>query len=186
MSTIYGTISTAAPPPDSSFLSSAMTRSGIGTRRSWRLMIASVSLPESVGEAFLRLRTNAAYFHVNYAMVVLFMLFVTLLWRPAALIVFTASMFAWMFLYFLRDRPIVLWGYAVEERVVLVVLSISTVAVLLLTQATAFLGGVAAGLAVAVAHAVFRGTDDLEFGEEYGGGAAVGLRETASATYSAL
>ncbi|XP_057768294.1 PRA1 family protein F3-like [Salvia miltiorrhiza] len=185
MSTIYGTISTAAPPPDSPFLS--RIRSGIGTRRSWRVMVTSLSMPESVGAAVQRLRTNASYFHVNYAIVVLFTLFVSLLWHPGALIVFTATMFAWLFLYFLRDTPLVVWGYGVEERVVLVVLSISTVALLLLTQATIFLGGIAAGLAASLAHGVFRRTNDLDFDDEDGGGgAAVGLRETASATYSVL
>lgn len=187
MSTVYGTISTATPPaPDSAFYSRAgqRIRSGIGTRRSWRVMITSLSPPESVGSAVQRLVTNAGYFHVNYAIVVLLTLLVSLLWHPGALIVFIATMFAWMFLYFLRDTPLVVWGYGVEERLVLVGLSVSTVALLFLTKATVFLGGIAAGFVAVLAHSVFRRTNDL--GLDEGGEGSVRLKETASANYSVL
>ncbi|GFQ08366.1 pra1 family protein f2, partial [Phtheirospermum japonicum] len=96
-------------------------------------MASSFSFPESFNVAVHRIRTNASYFHVNYAIIVLFMLFVSLLWRPLSLIVFIVAMAAWLFLYFLRDRPVVVCGYGVEERVILVVLSIFTVALLLMT-----------------------------------------------------
>lgn len=49
-----------------------------------------------------------------------------------------------------------------------------------------FSWGLAAGLAASMGHAVFRGTNDLDFDEDGGGEVAVGLRETASATYSVL
>lgn len=51
-----------------------------------------------------------------------------------------------------------------------------------------FLVGLAVGLAVVVAHGVFRRTNDLVFDEEEGGGCGdrvvVDLKETASASYS--
>lgn len=46
---------------------------------------------------------------------------------------------------FLRDAPVVFPGYGVDERVILVVLSISTVVLLMLTHATVFLAGLAMG-----------------------------------------
>ncbi|KAL8498162.1 hypothetical protein ACS0TY_021483 [Phlomoides rotata] len=176
MSTTYGTIPTDAPPPELPFLSRARQRirSGIGIRRPWKEMMASFSVPETSNAAVQRLRTNTSHFHVNYAIVVLFMLFISLLWHPVSLIVFTAAMFAWLFLYFLRNDPIVLCGgYAVEERLVMVLLSIFTVVSLLLTHAMVFLVGLAAGMAATVAHAVFRRTNGLVSEEEEGGGGRV-------------
>ncbi|XP_051152574.1 PRA1 family protein F3-like [Andrographis paniculata] len=161
MSTTYGTIPTGrsgAPPP--SDLPSS--RSVMLARRPWREMVTSLSLPRSVGAAAERSRANAAYFHVNYSIIVLFALFVSLLWHPVSLVVFLATMAAWLFLYFLRDDQIVLCGYAVEERVVLVVLSIFTVCLLLMTHAAVFLVGAAVGLLLVAAHAVVRNTGDSD------------------------
>ncbi|KAK4391787.1 PRA1 family protein F2 [Sesamum angolense] len=143
MSTTYGTIPTTPPPSDPPFLVDARqrVRSDMGTRRRpWKEMV-SFSLPESFNAALQRIQTNASYFHVNYAMIILFALFINLLWHPVALMVFVAMTAAWLFLYILRDEPIVLFGYAMEEQVVLVVLSIVTVVTLMMTRASVFVGG---------------------------------------------
>ncbi|KAI3447120.1 hypothetical protein Pfo_003785 [Paulownia fortunei] len=186
MTTTYGTISTATPPPDPPF--GQRIRSVIGTRRRpWKEMV-SFSFPESFNAALQRIQTNASYFHVNYAIIILFMLFISLLWHPVSLIVFIFMMAAWLFLYFLRDEPLVVCGYGVEEPVILVVLSIFTVVLLLLTHAVVFVAGLVVGLVVVVAHGAFRRTNDLVFDEEEGGGGCgervVDLKETASASYS--
>ncbi|KAG8367255.1 hypothetical protein BUALT_Bualt16G0053500 [Buddleja alternifolia] len=181
MSTTYGTISTQ-PPPEPPFLSPARER--IRTRRPWKEMV-SFSLPESFNVALHRIQTNISYFQVNYAIIVLFMLFISLLWHPLSLIVFTVVMVAWLYLYFLRDDPIVLFAYAVDERLTLVVLSIFTVAVLLMTRAVVFVAGLMAGLTVVVAHGAFRETNDLVFDVENGiNQRVVDLKETASVSYS--
>ncbi|KAK6151934.1 hypothetical protein DH2020_014569 [Rehmannia glutinosa] len=191
MTTTYGTIPTSTPPPDPPILTHARQRirSGIGTRRPWKEMAISFSIPESLNAAIHRVQTNFSYFHVNYAIIVLFTLFVSLLWHPVSLIMFIVIMAAWIFLYFLRDDPIIVFGYGVEERVILVVLSVFTVALLLLTHAMVFMAGLAVGVVVVVAHGVFRRTNDLVFDEEEGGGGGgervvVDLKETASASYS--
>lgn len=115
-------------------------------------------------------------------MIVLFVLFLSLLWHPVSLIVFMVVMVAWLFLYFLRDDPIVVFGYAVDERVVLTILSISTV-VLLVTRATLnVVVGVAVGLAAVVVHGAFRRTEDLNGG--VGGPTTLDLMETAAASFS--
>lgn len=69
---------------------------------------------------------------------------------------------------FLRDAPVVFPGYGVDERMILVVLSISTVVLLTLTHATVFLAELAVGLVVVVLHGAFRRTDDLFSDEEQG------------------
>lgn len=73
----------------------------------------------------------------------------------------------WLFLYFLRDQPVLLWGHVVDDRLVLVFMLFLTVALLLLTQATVnILVAVLVGVVVVVVHAVFRKTEDLLFEEE--------------------
>ncbi|CAA0834961.1 PRA1 family protein F2 [Striga hermonthica] len=181
MTTTYGTIPATPPSDDRRWI-----RSGVGTRRPWSELVAlPFSFPDNLKTAARRLRANASYFHVNYAIIVLFTIFLSLLWHPLALILYVIIMVAWLFLYFLRDAPVVLCGYGVEERLVLAALSVSTVALLLTTRAVVFLVGVVAGLAVVGAHSVLRrASGDLGFDVEGGGTVVVDLKETSSASYS--
>ncbi|KAL3829976.1 hypothetical protein ACJIZ3_018778 [Penstemon smallii] len=173
--TTYGTISTTPPSSDTRI------RFGIGTRRPWKEMI-SFSFPENYKIALQRIKSNASYFHVNYAIIVLFMIFLSLLWHPASMIVFLITMAAWLFLYFLRDDPIVIFGYRVDERVILVVLSIFTVVLLLLRHGVVFMVGMGVGLAVVAAHGAFRRINDLGGCDDQE--RRVDLKETASASFS--
>ncbi|KAL3825263.1 hypothetical protein ACJIZ3_021292 [Penstemon smallii] len=187
MNTTYGTIPTPPPSSDPAFLSNARDRirSSIRTRRPWKEMV-SFSFPGSFNVAHQRIKTNASYFHVNYVIIVLFVLFLSLLWHPVSLIVFLVTMTAWLFLYFLRDDPIMIFGYGVDKRVILVFLSIFTFVLLLMTHALVFIAGVVVGLVVVVVHGAFRRTNDLVFdeGERIESGLRVDLKETASASYS--
>ncbi|PKA58994.1 PRA1 family protein F2 [Apostasia shenzhenica] len=170
--TTYGTNpSSAGDSPSLGFISRAKERgkSALASRRPWREMVHShgFSLPPSLGEAYLRIRTNAAYFAVNYAIVVLLIVFLRLLWHPVSLIVFTVMMAAWLFFYFLRDQPLVLLGRTIDESIVLIGLSVVTLVLLLLTNATAnILSSLSTGLVVVLIHAVLRITDDLFLDEE--------------------
>ncbi|KAE8710426.1 Detected protein of confused Function [Hibiscus syriacus] len=120
--TRYGTIP-AELPPSSNFISQAreQIRFGLGIRREWKEMVKteSIKLPTNLNEAIQRFRTNAAHFHVNYVIVVLFLLFITLLWQPVSLIVFIIMMAAWLFLYFLRDDPVSIEGFIIDDRIVM-------------------------------------------------------------------
>lgn len=149
-------------------------------------MLSSFSFPDDFKHSLSRINTNVSYFHTNYAMIVLFVLFLSLLWHPVSLIVFIVMMVAWLFLYFLRDDPIVICGYAVDDRVVLTILSIFTV-VLLVTRATVnVVVGVSVGMAIVGLHGAFRMTDDLNVDENQGVGepTRLDLMETASASFS--
>ncbi|KAK7294331.1 hypothetical protein RJT34_17220 [Clitoria ternatea] len=169
--TIYGTIPTSAPP-SLEYISRAKQRikAGLGTRRPWKAMLnlRSLKVPGGgVAEAVSRVRVNVSYFRMNYAMVVLLILFLSLLWHPISMIVFLLLMAAWLFLYFLRDEPLVVLGRLVDDRLVLMVMAVMTVAVLLLTDATVnIVVAVAVGAAVVLAHAALRRTEDLFLGEE--------------------
>jgi PRA1 family protein 1 len=76
-------------------------------------------------------------------------------------------MIAWVFFYFLRDEPLVLFGRTIGETVVLTILSIVTLVLLLLTHATVnILVSLAVGIVVVLLHASVRkdeeGYADLE------------------------
>lgn len=189
MTTTYGTIPAASPSSQSSgleFISRAKERgrAALGTRRPWREMVHrhAFGVPPSLGDAYLRIRTNAAYFTTNYAIVILLVLFLSLLWHPISLIVFMVMMAVWLLLYFLRDEPLVLFHRTIGERVVLIVLSVVTIALLLLTHATLnILVSILIGLVVVLLHAAFRKTEDLFLDEEAsrGGGWYSVVAETA-------
>ncbi|XVE51956.1 hypothetical protein DITRI_Ditri02bG0081600 [Diplodiscus trichospermus] len=174
--TTYGTIPTSSVPGPSTkleYISRAKERikEGLGARRPWKLMfnIHSISFPGSLSEAFSRVRTHVAYFRMNYAIIVLLILFLSLLWHPISLIVFVVMMAAWLFLYFLRDEPLVVFNRTIDDRVVLIVLGILTIVFLLLTDATLnILVSLFIGVVVILVHASLRRTDDL-YDEESAG-----------------
>lgn len=130
----------------------------------------SISLPGSFRDSIGRVKTNIAYFRMNYAIVVLLIVFLSLLWHPISLIVFIVLMAVWLFLYFLRDEPLVIFHRTINDRVVLIILSILTIALLLLTGATVnILVALLVGVVLMLLHAAFRKTDDLFLDEEAAG-----------------
>ncbi|XP_071689134.1 PRA1 family protein F3-like [Rutidosis leptorrhynchoides] len=179
--TTYGTIPTSsgAGGTNLEYLSRAKQRikSGLGTRRPWKQMfnLTSFNFPHSIfSEAFPRIRTNATYFRMNYAIIMLLILFISLLWQPISLIVFVLLMAAWLFFYFLRDEPLVIVNRVIGDWIVLIVLSVVTIGLLLVCGATVnVLVGVLVGFVVVVVHGVVRNIDDLclddEDGDEAGG-----------------
>ncbi|KAL3631986.1 hypothetical protein CASFOL_024970 [Castilleja foliolosa] len=177
--TTYGTIPTSSSPSGTpvnlEYISRAKERikDGLGTRRPWREMfqLHSLNLPKSFHEAVARVRTNFAYFQMNYAIIILGVLFLSLLWHPISLMVFIAMMAVWLILYFLRDEPLVVFGRLITDRVVLIVLAVLTFVVLLLTHATInILSSLLVGVVVVLIHAAARKTDDLFADEEAAGG----------------
>ncbi|XP_039059858.1 PRA1 family protein F2-like [Hibiscus syriacus] len=174
--TTYGTIPTSSSPGPSAnieYLSRAKKRikEGLGDRRPWKLMfnIRSFNFPVNLSDAISRVRSNVAYFRMNYAIIVLFVLFLSLLWQPISLIVFVAMMAAWLVLYFLLDEPLVIFRRTIDDRVVLIVLGVLTIVFLLLTDATPnILWSLLVGAVVVLVHASFRRSDDL-YDEESAG-----------------
>ncbi|CAN8288012.1 unnamed protein product [Cochlearia groenlandica] len=176
----YGTIPTSSHPPpspsptttvDLEYISRAKQRikSGLATRRPWRTMfdLKSITIPQNFSDAISRSKTNLNYFRANYAVATLFLLFLSLIYHPKSLLVFTVLVVFWIFLYFLRDESLVVLDHQIGDRTVMICLSILTVVFLLLTHATC---NIVVSLVVAVAlvliHAVVRKSDDLFIDEE--------------------
>ncbi|XP_021747090.1 PRA1 family protein F2-like [Chenopodium quinoa] len=212
--TTYGTIPTSNspdPPPLTNlhFISHAKHKiqSTYTThRRPWNLLLSlsslSLSLPSSFNDVVLRIKTNLSFFRMNYAIITLLILFCSLLWHPISLIVFLCTMSAWLFLYFLRDTPLFVFGYIVDDKIVLALLAVLTVVFLLLTDVTAnIVVALSVAVAVIVVHAAVRRTDDLPltvagfddesdarggFSRGFGGlGERLPLKDTASSSFSA-
>lgn len=77
-------------------------------------------------------------------------------------------MAAWLFFYFLRDEPLVVFNRTIDDRVVLIVLGVLTIVFLLLTGATFnILVSLCVGAVVVLVHASLRATNDL-YDEESG------------------
>ncbi|KAI3455544.1 hypothetical protein Pfo_012207 [Paulownia fortunei] len=175
----YGTIPTSSSPSGKpvnlEYISRAKERlkAGLGTRRPWREMfeLHCLNLPKSFHEAVARVKMNFAYFRMNYTIVILLILFLSLLWHPISLIVFIAMMVVWLFLYFLRDEPLVIFGRLITDRVILIVLAVVTIFVLMFTHATTnILVSLLVGVVVVLIHSAVRKTDDLFADEEAAGG----------------
>ncbi|XP_044502803.1 PRA1 family protein F3-like [Mangifera indica] len=170
----YGSLPSTSSPPSST--AAFLARARATTRRPWPqfLELHSLSRPYSVGEATIRLKRNLSYFRVNYTMVVLVILFVSLLWHPISMIIFLIVFVAWFFLYFSRDEPLVIFNRQVDDRLVLGVLSVVTILSLVFTHVWLnVLVSLLIGAFLVCLHAAFRGIDDLYYDE--GDGADNGL-----------
>ncbi|KAL6191529.1 hypothetical protein ACLB2K_037919 [Fragaria x ananassa] len=116
----------------------------------------SLTFPHCFNDELTRLRYNAAYFRMNYAIVVLLILFLSLLWHLISLIILIVMLASWLFLYFLRDKPLVLFGSTVV-KIVLLFLTSATMNILV---------ALLIAVVVVAVHAMLRKTKDLHVDKE--------------------
>ncbi|KAJ9543137.1 hypothetical protein OSB04_022844 [Centaurea solstitialis] len=140
-------------------------RSGLSKRRPWSELLdrSAFSKPDSITDAAARIRKNYSYFRVNYLTVISAVLAFSLLTNPFSLIILTALLAAWLFLYLFRpsDPPLIVFG--------------RTIVVIFLTSVgSVLISALLLGTAVVSAHGAFRTPEDL-FLDEQEAGASTGF-----------
>ncbi|KAL5542112.1 hypothetical protein UlMin_009822 [Ulmus minor] len=136
----------------------------MATRRPWGEFLnpTSFSLPSPLSEATNRLFQNLSHFLFNYTSILLLILFLSLIYHPISMIVFLLIFVAWYFLYFSREEPITVAGFALEDKFVVAGLGLVTVLALLFTNVWVnVVVSIVVGVGVVCLHAVLRGTEDL-------------------------
>ncbi|GLT31525.1 hypothetical protein SLA2020_062560 [Shorea laevis] len=157
-----------ATPAFRAFISrlSSSIRHGLSQRRPWTELIdrTSMSRPDSLSEAYSRIRKNLSYFKVNYVTLLAVVLAFSLLSHPLSLLVLLGLLAAWLFLYLFRpsDQPLVLFGRTFSDRETLGVLVVLTAFVVFLTSVGSLLmSALMVGAAIVCLHGAFRVPEDL-------------------------
>lgn len=162
-----------ATPAFRAFLSrlSSSIRYGFSQRRHWSELVdrTAMSRPDSLAEAYSRIRKNLSYFKVNYVTLLGLVLAFSLLSHPFSLLVLLCLLGAWIFLYLFRpsDQPVVLFGRTFSDRETLGALVVLTIVVVFLTSVGSLLiSALMVGAAIVCAHGAFRVPEDLFLDEQ--------------------
>ncbi|KAH8495671.1 hypothetical protein H0E87_018737 [Populus deltoides] len=108
-------------------------------RRPWSVFLdlTLLNLPFSIHDITTRITQNVLHFSVNYSIILLIILSLSLLNHPLVLIALFITLIAWLSLYFSREEPLWFLGY----------------------QNVVVGGGIA--VVLMLLHAALRSTDDL-------------------------
>ncbi|MCO5611251.1 hypothetical protein L7F22_065503 [Adiantum nelumboides] len=145
------------------------TQAAVGRQRPWSELMdrKAFNKPESFADAMSRGLKNVTYFRVNYVIFMLVVIGLSLLWHPVSLVVLAILVAAWIYLYFGRTEPLVVFNRPCSENQVLVVLAIATIIGLFLTKAGSTLtSAIVIGLVAVLLHSSFRRPDDLFLDEQ--------------------
>lgn len=114
-------------------------------RRVWPEFLGAgggtVDRPHSLSDALDRLRKNFRRFRVNYAYITAVGGAVSLIGAPVALLAAVGVVALWLVLYFFREDPLVVSGYQISDRALLLGL-------VLVTIATAWFSGIGRNLLI--------------------------------------
>ncbi|KAG2262642.1 hypothetical protein Bca52824_069721 [Brassica carinata] len=150
---------TVSTPAFRTFLSrlSASIRQSLSQRRPWLELVdrSAISRPDSLADAYSRIRRNLPYFKVNYVTIVS--------------LVLLCLFGAWIFLYLFRqsDQPLSVLGRTFSDRETLAVLVTLTVVVVFLTSVGSLLTtALMIGFGIVCLHGAFRVPEDLFLDEQ--------------------
>ncbi|KAF6263896.1 PRA1 family protein-domain-containing protein [Scenedesmus sp. NREL 46B-D3] len=134
-------------------------------RKPWGEVLerTSFSKPSSLQEAAGRLRKNAGYFKINYLIVILLTVAITLLTHPSSLLVLGSLAASWVYVFAIRQGPLVINGKELSEREKLLGMSgISFLVVFMLTSvANVLFSALTLSCAIIGLHGATRVPDDL-------------------------
>uniref|UniRef100_A0A7N0U5C8 PRA1 family protein n=1 Tax=Kalanchoe fedtschenkoi TaxID=63787 RepID=A0A7N0U5C8_KALFE len=143
--------------------------SSISRYRPWPEFIdlGTFDFPESISAVLDRVKKNARYFFVNYAIVISICAALSLIGSPLSLIVVAVVCGLWSLLYFFREDPLLVFGRVVGDRLVLTgLIVVSVIVVWSLGVASNLLWGTAIGIAASIVHGVFRNPQGLFLDED--------------------
>ncbi|KAF8066204.1 ycf42 [Scenedesmus sp. PABB004] len=134
-------------------------------RKPWGEVLdrSSFSKPGSLQEAASRLRKNAGYFRINYLVVILLTVAATFLTHPSSLLVLGFLLSSWIYVFAIRQGPLVISGKELSEREKLLGMSgISFLVVFVLTSvANVLFSALTLSVAIISLHGATRVPDDL-------------------------
>lgn len=146
-------------------------KNGLSKRRPWAELAdrSTLSKPESISDAAVRIRKNFSYFKVNYLTVATAIVGFSLVTHPFSLVFLLCLLASWLFLYLFRptDQPIVVFGRTFSDRETLGCLILFSIFVIFLTDVGSVLvSAMMVGVALICAHGAFRAPEDLFLDEQ--------------------
>jgi hypothetical protein len=118
--------------------------------------------PESLSEATVRVRKNMSHFRINYSLVLIAVVALSLVMHPVYLFVLGSLLAAWVYLYLVRTDPVIAFGRTFSEREVLLGMSVFTLIVIFMTNVGSILiSAFMIGVGLCAAHGAYRVPDDL-------------------------
>ncbi|CAN6559279.1 hypothetical protein ACFX2I_029066 [Malus domestica] len=145
---------------------SAVSHHALSNSRPWTELIdrTAFTRPTSLTDAASRIRKNAAYFRVNYLIVLAVVLAYSLISHPFSLLTLLTLAGAWIFLYARRssEQPLVILGRTFSDTQALFGLGVATLIAILVTSVLSLLltAGMV-GVGIVCVHGAFRDPEDL-------------------------
>jgi hypothetical protein len=141
----------------------------LAQKRPWAELVdrSQLAKPESFSEAITRARKNWYYFRINYSLVLVCGVVVSLIVHPTALFFLLALFAGWVYLYLIRSEPLVAFGRTFSEREVLLGMSVFSGLLIFMTSVGSILiTALTIGGLLCFAHGAYRVPDDLFLDEQ--------------------
>lgn len=134
-------------------------------RKPWTEVVdrSAFAKPANAQEAITRLRKNAAYFKVNYLIVIMLTLAITFISDPSSLLSVAVLLVGWFYVFVVRTSPITIGGRTFSEREKLMgMAAVSFIVVFFLTNvASLVFYALSVSLLIIGLHGATRVPDDL-------------------------
>ncbi|KAL8515617.1 hypothetical protein ACS0TY_014346 [Phlomoides rotata] len=139
--------------------------------RPWQQFIdlSALSLPISLSESTYRLTQNLRYFLPNYVVLTFLIFLLTLITRPLSLLFFLCIFAAWVYLVLLRDEPLTVVDYEIDQRIIGAFLGVMTLGALFWSHVWSKLFvSLIIGAVIVLFHGVLRAPEDSLEDSPYG------------------
>lgn len=159
-------------------------RLALALKRPWPEMVdrSLLAKPESFSEATVRIRKNLSHFRINYSLIMIAVVAMSLIFHPFYLSILAIILAGWAYLYLVRTDPVVACGRTLSEREVLLIMSvISLIAIFMTNVGSILITAVMIGVAITAAHGAFRVPDDLFLDDQESTGGFLSFLGTGSA-----